>query len=85
MENQKIPIDISQAPWVECPNGNKVFEVKFLFKKVSQFLSPTKKEETIPLDIVICTRCGKVPQFFFEKAKDIPDELKSTCGAFNIQ
>jgi hypothetical protein len=42
-------------------------------------MSPSGKEELIPAEIIICKQCGKVPKFFFDAAKGIPEELKSTC------
>jgi hypothetical protein len=79
MEN-KIRIDISQAPWIECSENNKLFESKLLFKRISPLYSPSGKEEFLPLEAIVCTKCGKVPKFFYEKAKEIPEELKSTCS-----
>jgi hypothetical protein len=79
MENQKIQIDLSQTPWVECKEGNKLFETKLMFKKVSALISPSGKEEHVPLEVVICSTCGKVPKFFYDKAKDVPQEMRSTC------
>jgi len=78
MEN-KLRIDISQAPWIECSEKNKVFETKMLFKRISPILSPSGKEEFVPLETIVCTKCGKVPKFFFDKAKDIPEDLRSAC------
>jgi hypothetical protein len=77
MENRP-KIDLSQAPWAGC-NENKVFDTKLMFKRVSPLISPSGKEEFVPLEVVICTKCGKVPKFFYEKAKDLPEDLKSTC------
>jgi hypothetical protein len=79
MEN-KIRIDISQAPWIECSENNKLFESKLLFKRISPLYSPSGKEEFLPLEAIVCAKCGKVPKFFYEKAKEIPEELKSTCS-----
>ncbi len=79
MENNKIRIDLSQAPWIECSEKNRVFETKLLFKRLSPLLSPSGKEEHVPLEAIICSKCGKVPKFFYEKAKDIPEDMRSTC------
>lgn len=79
MENNKIRIDISQAPWVECSEKSKTFETKLLFKKISPLLSPSGQTEYIPLETIVCAKCGKVPKFFYEKAKDIPEDMRSTC------
>lgn len=78
MEN-KVRVDISQAPWVVCSEKNQLFETKIMFKKVSSLISPTGQTEYVPVEIIVCPHCGKVPRFFWEKAKDIPEELKSQC------
>lgn len=76
---EKIRIDLSDTPWVKCEAGNLLWESSMLFKKLSPLMSPSGKEELLPAEIIICKRCGKVPKFFWEKAKEIPDELKSFC------
>ena len=76
---QKIKIDLSQAPWLECSEGNLVFDSKALFKKISSLVSPSGREEFVPLEVVICQKCGKVPRFFYEKAPDVPESLRSDC------
>jgi hypothetical protein len=50
-----------------------------LFKRISPLMSPSGKEELVPAELVTCKECGKVPRFFFDMAKGIPEELKSTC------
>ena len=78
MDN-KVRIDISKAPWIECSTGSKVFETRLLFKRISSVVSPTGQIEHVPVETIICSKCGKVPKFFWEKAKDIPEDLKSQC------
>jgi hypothetical protein len=79
MEPQKIRVDLTQAPWMECSEKNKLFETKLLFKKLSSLLSPSGKEEFIPLEAIVCTKCGKIPSFFFDKAQGVPEDMKSDC------
>ena len=79
MEPQKLRVDLTQAPWMECSEKNRLFEPKLLFKRLSPLFSPSGKEEFIPLEAIVCTKCGKIPSFFFEKAKDVPEDMKSTC------
>jgi hypothetical protein len=50
-----------------------------LFKKISSLLSPSGQTEYVPLETIVCAKCGKVPKFFYEKAKDIPEDMRSTC------
>ena len=77
---KKIRIDLSQAPWVSCEQDNKLFEPKLLFKRVSPLISPTGKEEFVPVEVMICAKCGKIPTFISDKLRDVPEELKSTCA-----
>ena len=77
---EKIKIDLTSTPWVKCEAGNLLWDSSMLFKKLSSLMSPSGKEELLPAEVIICKRCGKVPKFFWEKAKEIPDELKSNCS-----
>jgi hypothetical protein len=43
----------------EC--GNLTFEEIVTFKRLSSLLSPTGKEELIPVGLMACKKCGKVP------------------------
>lgn len=43
-------------------------------------MSPTGREEIIPVEVVICKKCGKIPKFFYSKINDIPEGLKSDCN-----
>ena len=48
MENQqRMKVDISDAPWTECCGEPQMFETYYMFKKVSALISPTGKEEHI--------------------------------------
>ena len=75
-----LKVDLSKEPWVQCKEGNMLWETATMFKKLSPLVSPTGKEELIPVEIIICKKCGKVPRFFWEKAKEIPEDLRSYCG-----
>jgi len=56
------PAQILKAPNVVCPEcGGKVFQEGVVLKKISQFLSPTGKEEYRPIPIIYCVKCGTVP------------------------
>lgn len=79
MENNNIRVDLTQAPWLECSEKNMLFEKKLLFKRLSPILSPSGQEEMVPLEVVICNKCGKVPRFFYERAKDVPMDIRSDC------
>ena len=53
----KMRVDLSQAPWAICDCGNYAFNSAVMFKKVSALISPTGKEEHVPIEIVTCTSC----------------------------
>jgi hypothetical protein len=79
IEQPTIRLDLSGTPWIKCEGGNMLWDSSMLFKKLSPLVSPSGKEELLPAEIIICKKCGKVPQFFWEKAKEIPEDLRSTC------
>jgi len=79
MDQQKVTIDISQSPWVTCEKGNMFWDSTTMAKKVSALMSPTGREEILPIEVVICRTCGKIPKFYHSKINDIPDSLKSDC------
>ena len=50
MENTQRPkIDISTAPWAECCGEPQNFEITYMFKRVSALISPSGKEEYVPI------------------------------------
>lgn len=75
-----LKVNLSNIPWIKCDAGNMMWESVMLFKKISPLVSPSGKEELLPAEVIVCKKCGKVPQFFWEKAKEIPEELRSTCS-----
>ena len=79
MEEKTLKVDLSSTPWIKCEGGNMLWESSILFKRLSPLMSPSGKEELMPAEVITCKTCGKVPKFFFEAAKGIPEELKSTC------
>ena len=80
LKNTTLKVNLNDIPWIKCEEGNMMWESTMLFKKLSSLVSPSGKEELLPAEIIVCKKCGKVPQFFWEKAKEIPEELRSTCG-----
>jgi len=71
------PEHIINSPTVECECGGKLFEEGIMFKKLSPLISPTGREEFFPMQLILCKKCGKVPQAF-DKEGIIPDELKTS-------
>lgn len=72
----KMRVDLSQAPWAICDCGNYAFNSAVMFKKVSALISPTGKEEHVPIEIVTCTSCGKIPTFISKSIPDLPSDSK---------
>jgi hypothetical protein len=48
-------------------------------KRLSPLLSPTGKEERIPMEVILCKTCGKVPAFMAKEIPDLPTEIISDC------
>jgi len=62
---QKIQITpemIKNFKTVTCCCGGVVFENALVLKKISALISPTGKEELYPMEILVCRKCGKVPE-----------------------
>lgn len=70
------PQMIKNATTVTCDCGGNIFTEKLVFKKMSAILSPTGKEEVIPMPVVVCEECGKVPTVF-DKDGILPKEVKA--------
>ena len=79
VQPEKIKLDISKEPWSLCNAGESLFEGAVMFKRLSPFVSPTGKEELLPIDVIVCKKCGKIPQFFWEQASGLPENAKSHC------
>lgn len=56
------------SPNVICPNcGNKFFKEVYALKRISPIISPTGKEEIIPIPMYACEKCGTIPQEYVKK------------------
>ena len=75
-KNHSLKIDLSQAPWMKCECGNEIFTGSVMFKKISALLSPSGKEEIYPIEVLMCTKCNKIPSFVSGNL-NIPDEYKA--------
>jgi len=65
LDNQQMKVDLRSADTMVCPDCDKDhFVPRFVIKKVSKIVSPTGKEQYIPLRVYVCANC-----------KTIPDEL----------
>ena len=71
------PKHVLTAPNIVCPNcGSKIFIEAAVLKRLSSVLSPTGKEEIIPIPVFACAKCGTVPEEYTNKynAKQILGE-----------
>ena len=76
MDNQQtggLPMNFSlnDARDVACECGNKIFMDGFSFKKVSRLITGGAKDAVIPVQLYLCTQCGKPLDEL------LPDEMKS--------
>jgi hypothetical protein len=77
MAETRVPITpeiIKQSKTLTCDCGGMLFHDGMIFKKISQFISPTGKDELFPMEVIICDNCGKVPTEF-NTHQIIPEEL----------
>lgn len=77
----ELNINPRDLPWAGCEKGAQIYESAVVFKRLSPIISPTGKEEYLPAEVFICKGCGKVPRFIYDRIPDLPEEMRSTCGA----
>lgn len=73
MEQQPgLPLNVSlnDARDMPCECGNVIFMPGYRFKKFSRLLTQTEKDLIQPIELYLCTACGKPLQEL------LPDELK---------
>lgn len=75
---------IKNAQQVKCDCGGIVFNEKLTFKKISKILSPTGKEEMVPMPIIVCDKCELVPSVF-DPQNMIPKELKANKTKMEVK
>lgn len=56
------PDMIKNFKTITCECGGMIFENAFVLKRISSIISPTGKEETYPLEVIVCKKCGKIPE-----------------------
>lgn len=67
IENAKMRDMLLNSANVKCDCGNVIFMPGFVFKRVSKLVSPSGKDETVPIDVMICTKCGKILDMYESK------------------
>ena len=60
--NQGInPQILKDAKLIYCSCGNAMFSDKIMLKKISAIVSPTGNEELLPINVLVCDKCNKIP------------------------
>lgn len=67
---------IKNSKNVECECGGLIFNEKLFFKRISAIISPSGREEVVPVPIIVCESCGKVPGAF-DISKVLPEAIKA--------
>lgn len=75
---QITPEMIKNSRGVSCDEcGNITFTEKLTFIKISSILSPTGKDELVPMPVILCDKCGKVSKIF-DSHGVVPKKLLAT-------
>jgi DNA-directed RNA polymerase subunit RPC12/RpoP len=68
---QNLNISLKDARDIPCECGNTIFMPGYRFKKISRLLTGAAKDSILPIELYLCTSCGK-------PLKELmPEELKS--------
>jgi hypothetical protein len=70
------PEMIRNSKTVTCECGGILFQEKVFFKILSPLISPSGKEELVPMPVFVCSDCGKVPSFF-DSQNLLPDAIRA--------
>lgn len=70
------PEMIKSSKTVTCECGGMLFQEKIFFKILSPLISPSGKEELVPMPVFVCANCGGVPSFF-DSQNILPDAVKA--------
>lgn len=70
------PEMIKNSKTVTCECGGMLFQEKIFFKILSPLISPSGKEELVPMPVFVCANCGGVPSFF-DSQNILPEQVKA--------
>ena len=59
---------VIDSPNIVCECGCRTFTQASVLKKVSSLITMTGKEEILDIPIYVCSKCGKIPNEYLEKA-----------------
>jgi DNA-directed RNA polymerase subunit RPC12/RpoP len=65
-------ISLNDARDMVCECGNKTFMLGYRFKKLSKIMTGNAQDSIIPIEMYLCTQCGKALQEL------LPLELRDT-------
>lgn len=67
-EKLKPKIDPNDLEWVTCgcPQNSTLFDSAVMLKKVPSIISGKPNPEFLNVEVLICKKCGKIPDFFKE-------------------
>jgi len=66
----QVKLDMSDLKDIVCENcESKIFREATMFKKLSALLSPTGKEQVIPIPVFRCDDCGHINDGFLPQLK----------------
>ena len=82
MEGQNglpLGVNLNDARDMNCECGNNVFMPGVRFKKLSKIMTGQPQDTIIPIELYLCTQCGKALQEL------LPTELRDNTQSSLIQ
>jgi hypothetical protein len=55
-------VNLNDARDMDCECGNKTFMPGYRFKKLSKIMTGQAQDSIIPIELYLCTQCGKALQ-----------------------
>lgn len=55
-------VNLNDARDMDCECGNKTFMPGYRFKKLSKIMTGQPQDTIIPIEMYLCTQCGKALQ-----------------------
>ena len=68
------PEMIKMSKTLTCSCGGMLFKQSTVFKRISAIISPTGKEELMPIEVVVCEKCNLVNREM-TKYDVLPEEI----------
>jgi len=73
---QITPEMLRNSQNITCECGGLLFAEKLFFKRISALISPSGREEMVPMPVIVCEACGKVPSAF-DTNNVLPEEIRA--------